>query len=154
MSDAQFWVAFSGAFAGAIYLLLRWIQGRDAKNPLELGSDWPKFERFEDDLEKVTDEAVPSLLLERVDKLTDDLTSSRDALDAKASALLGFLGGGVSVLAILAKGSHAAPPITPLLTVGAAALLLSLAYSLAVLWGKPREDRSCPRPWCMKGPPS
>jgi hypothetical protein len=141
-SCPQLVLASLGGLTGAVYALNNLVARRRATNPLALDSSWPQWDNFQRELNKeVTDEAVSTLLLERVDKLTGDMTSSRDALDAKASTLLGFLGGGISLLAILAKGTNAAPPITPLLIAGAVGLLLSLIYALAVLWAKGREDQ-------------
>lgn len=139
ISTPQISLAILGAAAGFGYAIATWVRSRGAKNPLDPGNQWPQAADFAKLVGQIEHEEVPTLLLARVDKLTSDLTATRNGLDTKASTLLGFLAGGVSVLAVLGKASKAAPPLTPLLTAGAAALVASLIFALAVLWAKPRE---------------
>lgn len=137
MSHSQLLVVVLGAIATIAYLAAT---SKRTSNAIALDKKWPKFGSFALEVEDVTDQAVPTLLLQRVDKLNGDINSARSTLDAKASTMLGFLGGGVSVLAVLARGSDTIPPITAGLMAGVAALFAALIYSLAVLWGKPRQE--------------
>jgi len=136
MSVAQLSLAFLGVLSTVAYLVAT---SKKTLNPIALDKKWPTFNKFARGLEDLTEQAVPALLLQRVDKLNTDINSARSTLDSKASTMLGFLGGGVSVLAVLARASGDAPPITAGLVAGVAALLAALIYSLAVLWGKPRQ---------------
>jgi uncharacterized protein YoxC len=138
MSFSQLVVASLGAIIATIYLIAT---SKKTSNPIALDKKWPAFSRFAREVATVDDQAVPTLLLQRVDKLNADINLARSTLDAKASTMLGFLGGGVSVLAILARGSGTIPPTTAGLVAGAAALFAALIYSLAVLWAKPRQEQ-------------
>jgi hypothetical protein len=138
MASVQLVVAALILCVGWAYAACQW--HRDStKNPLKLAKNWSdNYDRFAQTLGNVTDEDVPKLLLERVDKQSADILEARRALDSKASTLLGYVGGGASFLALLAGASHAQVRVTPLLLVGAFALACCLGFSLAVLWGKNR----------------
>jgi hypothetical protein len=98
ISTPQISLAILGAAAGFGYAIATWVRSRGAKNPLDPGNQWPQAADFAKLVGQIEHEEVPTLLLARVDKLTSDLTATRNGLDTKASTLLGFLAGGVSVL--------------------------------------------------------
>lgn len=136
ISLSQFVVALLGGLLATVYLA----RMQQVQNALALDAKWPPYSRFARDVEAVDDAAVPSLLLTRVDKLNGDINAARNTLDAKATTMLGFLGGGVSVLAVVARTSGDVPAITPALVAGIMALFGALMFALAVIWGKPRQQ--------------
>jgi hypothetical protein len=79
-----------------------------------------------------------TLLLDRVDKLTGEYAASAASLDGKANTILGFLGAGVGIIAVVQGGPTSSSIVpTPLLVTGFALTLAALAFSLAALWVRP-----------------
>jgi hypothetical protein len=101
--------------------------------------DARSFEKFVektgrlDNSERRAEAAV--FLGDQVSKLYDEVIAAAAALDAKATTILGFVGGGVSLYALTVEAKTAAHPnLTALLGLGALFFLGSLAASLGCLY--------------------
>jgi hypothetical protein len=84
--------------------------------------------------------AEPALLLvDRASKIYDEVNDATKGLEAKATTILGFVGGGASLYALSAGTSGAHPSFSVLLGFALAYFLLSLGSCLLCLVGRTRR---------------
>lgn len=92
------------------------------------------------------DTTAPESASEIAQQLAQRYFDSIKALEDKALAVLGVVGGGSSLIALLAPAAESkAPPVTPLLGVAAVSLLGVLLYCLATLWPRRRASVNAER---------
>jgi hypothetical protein len=134
------------AMCASLFVLVAVLGGlRFANEYLEFALPRPPSDYAESDsaFQRSLEGNIPNsdaaaLLLDRVDKVTAEYASSTAALDAKANTILGFLGAGIGILAVLQGGGSSTPVVpTPLLVTGFALTLAALGLALAALWVRP-----------------
>ncbi len=101
------------------------------------------FHKFVASTPSLTDAEPALFLVDRVSKLYDEILDATKSQEAKATTILGFVGGGASLIALSFGSSASAHPAVTAL------LMLSLAYFLATLLAcllslVPRERRGLP----------
>jgi hypothetical protein len=81
-----------------------------------------------------------AVLVERIGKLYDDANDGTKVQEAKASTILGFVGGGAGLYALAVESKAAAhPSFTWLIAIGITFLALTLVGTLLGLVGRPRR---------------
>jgi|HubBroStandDraft_2_1064218.scaffolds.fasta_scaffold32842_2 hypothetical protein len=137
-------VAVSGLVAGFVLIAwivlvgLRWYKyWCEAFEKVASPADPPTFSDFAADTCRLNDESSPDatgVLLDFATKLYEELTQATKGIEAKATTLLGFVGGGASLYALAVETKTAsASAYTPLIGLSILFFLGCLAASLACL---------------------
>jgi len=137
-------VAFGIAAIAALFLVHRWstiwaAQFRDA-GEIPTRPSFAEFVAATPNLDdKVKTSDASDVLVDRVSKLYDELNDATKTQEAKATTILGFVGGGASLYALVTQaqsGSHVG--VTVMLGLAALFFLSSLLACLLCLVGRRR----------------
>jgi hypothetical protein len=127
----------------AVFLITRYYNHWKSVFAIDDGPPYGTFEEFIAATPQLNDNdktAEPSLfLVDKVSKMYDEVSDATKTNEAKATTILGFVGGGASVIAVTSAGGNGHVAITALLGLALICFLGTLFACLMCLVGRQRQ---------------